>query len=234
MRSRAVRTSSATADPRPRPRICRTRTTRSRAAAPQTESPETAACSGAAWERAGCRADRRRSSAAARQSLREGGWPRPRWRETVRRAERWGPRGGESLALARHAEHHRRSRRGRCPAGQQPRRQRRRQPAGGGARRQAPPGGERGTSAAGQARHRSHGTGHPSRSCGRAAQAAPVPGRRPQGGADRGRLHRAAWATPPGDRRCARCSPRRRSRPTPRPSRGRRSRSSTRTPSAWR
>ena len=49
----------------------------------------------------------------------------------------------------------------------------------------------RGPPAAGQARDRPDGARHPSRSRGRAEQAARVPGRRPPGGADRRRLHSA-------------------------------------------
>ena len=110
---------SATAGRRRPRRRCRTRTTRGRAAARRRESPETAALHRGFTARLALgrdvRRDRRRSSAAAEQghpqARRE---PIPTARAAAQARRRGTLRGGESLALARHAERHRRGRRGRC------------------------------------------------------------------------------------------------------------------------
>ena len=76
-----------------------------------------------------------------------------------------------------------------------------------------------GQPAARQARHRSHGAGHPPGPHRGPAQAARVPGPRPHRGPDRRRLHRARGRPQRPLRRPARSSTARRSTPTPRPSR---------------
>ncbi len=63
------------------------------------------------------------------------------------------------------------------------------------------------------------GAGHPPRLHRRPAEAPRVPGPRPHGGADHRRLHRAGRATPAAARARGPCSSRRRSTPTPGPSR---------------
>ena len=90
--------------------------------------------------------------------------------------------------------------------------------------RRAANGAGRGAPAAHQARNRPDRPGHPPRARGRPAQAARVPGGRAPRRADRRRLHRPRGRSLGRRRPCARCSPPRRSRPTPPPSRSRRSR----------
>ena len=110
--------------------------------------------------------------------------------------------------------------------GRVPRAKRGRLAARGGAReRIAAP--QRGQAAAREARHRPHRAGHPPRPRGRAAEAARVSGRRPHGRPDHRRLHGPDRRSVGPLGRCGRCSSRRRSTPTPRPSRTRRSRCST-------
>ena len=173
--------------------------------------------------RSECRGDRRRSSAAAGQSHATGGRPRSRWRrETAMRGGAVGPLRGRESSIGPAC---------RTPPTRPPRTLPS-WPAGSpatpstacprGRSRTSSPAARGGAAAARQARHRPDGAGHPSRPRGRAAQAARVPGRRPPGGADRRRLHRARRRSLRALERCARCSPRRRSRPTRRPSRSRR------------
>ena len=125
------------------------------------------------------------------RAIRAGRRARSRRRERPHGAARWDPPGGESLALAR------------MPDATDAAAEDAVQLAGrlaanavdglpeGALAEKLRAGARRGAAAAGQARHRPDRARHPPRPCGRAAQAARVPGRRPPRGADRRRLHRA-------------------------------------------
>ena len=232
-----ARSGSARAGPRRPTRTCRTRTRPGRAAARRAGSRRSAGASGAAWRArlgVGWGMSGRSSDAHRRRAERDLQREDRTRSGGARRRRRGARRRGSDGTLAGRRESsiglRCRTPPTRPTATDRPARLaaaagrgRRRQPARRGrSRSKLREAARGGPPAAREARDRPDGAGHPPRPRGRAAQAARVPGRRPPGGADRRRLHRARGRSVGALDACARCSPTRRSTPTPRPSRSRR------------